>query len=476
MEMMDVGRRGFLARLGATALGLSAAGSGVVSGRGPTGRRTAFGDAGSRTADGSGADGGFDPTRDGFGFPNWAGGDTSAYPGHDHRAVSNGAVERRISNDWRGDFSDLFGVTVGDLPPSLVELVSSQIRVAAAQLASTNGHCYGMMFAAQELFESPELLGSEVDAPADIHTPEVTLSDGETTLGSRIDHFQSSQLLDVYAWVGRRRMLDPARIDYAAELSALTACVDAFGTAGITLVNAETRRSHQVLVYGYEEASGGVELLVYDPNVPALGYSKGRRRTLSVRPGEASPVVGHPTYDALVFNRWDRAIRAGASVTSPRRADDREDFGHLLDCAVRFSVDSADVSFTAVGPDGDPVGRTRGEFLDRTKSEVHATRYLYGAPHGTYRLSVVGRRTTPYELRAQVAGMDGGAFDRTVSGTVRAGEVHEYTVRAPEGSIRRAGASVVPASLRGSFDPSSALGGAIGGAALGGYLAHRRGG
>ncbi|WP_220173661.1 hypothetical protein, partial [Halopelagius longus] len=405
---------------------------------------------------------------------NWAGGDRDAYPGHDHRAVSNQAVKERIRNDWRGDFADLFGVGVGELPPSLVDLISSQIRVGVAQLASTNGHCYGMIFTAQELFERPESLPADADAAADLHSPEVTLSDGETTVGRRIDRYQSSQILDVYAWLGRRRMLTPAKIDYTAEMSALTACVDAFGTATVTLVDTETRLSHQVLVYDYEETGGGVELRLYDPNVPAQGYRKGRRRTLSVRPTEEFPVVGHPTYDALVFNRWDRAIRAGASVTAPRRADDEADFGHLLDCAVRFSVDSADVAFTAVGPDGDPVGRTHGAFTDRTRSDVHATRYRYGASHGTYRLSVVGRRATAYELRAQVAGTDGGALDRTVSGRVGAGDVHEYVVRVPEGSIRRAG-TAFSAGLRGSVDPSSAVGGAAGGAALGGYLVHRYG-
>lgn len=453
--MSELGRRGFLVRLGA----------------GTTALATIPAVADSR------ADEGFSPETHGFGFRNWRGTEL-AYPGHDHRAVSNKEVRRCVERDWRGPFEDLFGTPVSELPDALTGLVASQIRIAAAQLSSTDGHCYGMTFAAQEFFEDPSTLPSDVEYASALRTPEVTRESGET-IGTHIDEYQSTQLLDVRSWLGRHRMLRPQTIDFEAETAALTAAVDAFGTAGVTVVDSTTRRSHQVLAYDYEDVDDGTRLAVYDPNAPARAYRDGRRRTVTVSPTAETPLSGYSPYDSFVFNRWDRAIRAGSDPAGPRRTDGEDDFSHLLERAVRFTVTSPNVALSVVAPDGRAVGRNVAEKMDRSRTDVYAMRYRYDAPPGDYRVAVVGKRDATYELTAEAAGLAGSFVQRSVTATVRPGDVREYVVTVPESpdedaTLRERDSYPFSNAVRSVDLPSLAVGATVG-AALSAYLLHRRG-
>jgi hypothetical protein len=411
----------------------------------------------------------FDPTRHAFGFRNWAT-DEPAYPEHEHGRVAREEVRQSVESDWRGTFNDLFDVGVAGVANPLVDVVASQVRVAANQLSASNGHCYGMVFAAQRYFENPDALPEDVDAAAEVSNPEIPLDEPRGPIGDLVDEFQATQLLDVHAWLGRRRMLRPESVDYGSELAALTAVVDAFGTAGITLVDSSTRRSHQVLVYDYRRDANGVRLLAYDPNRPARAY-RHDRVALRVDPGGSPPLRGYHDFDAFVFNRWDRAIEADAESRVPAREGSADSFGHLLDCAVRFTVDTCDVSLSVVDPDGNPVGRNRSPHMDTSRTEVSHTRYRYGADSGEYRVAVVGERPATYSLHAQAAGVDGSHLDRRVEASIDAGRVHEYAARVPEGpdgngSFRRTDDAVLPPGLTPQFDPPSVVAGALGGASL----------
>jgi hypothetical protein len=410
----------------------------------------------------------FDPTRHAFGFRNWAT-DEPAYPEHDHGRVAREEVIETVESDWRETFDDLFDVGVAGVANPFLDVVSSQLRVAVNQLSAANGHCYGMVFAAQRYFESPDALPEGVDAAAEVTNPEIPLDEPRGPVGDLVDEFQATQLLDLHAWLGRRRMLRPRAVDYESELAALTAVVDAFGTAGITLVDSVTRQSHQVLVYDYRRDATGVTLLAYDPNRPARAYRDGGV-TLRVDPDGDRPLSGYYDYDAFVFNRWDRAIRADAERRVPAR-EDSDGFDHLLDCAVRFTVDTCDVSLSVVDPDGNPVGRNRSPHMDTSRTEVSHTRYRYGASPGEYRVAVVGEREATYSLHAQAASVDGSHLDRRVEAAIDPGRVHEYVARVPEGPdgdgvFRRTNDAPLPSGLAPQVDPASVVAGALGGAAL----------
>ncbi|KAB1193214.1 hypothetical protein GJR96_07040 [Haloferax sp. MBLA0076] len=424
-----------------------------------------------RTVRGAVDDTAFDPERHAFGFKNWSSSDV-AYPEHQHASVDPKAVEKRIRREWSGVFSDLFGLALSNTPGSLVSLLASQLSVDVNQLAASNGHCYGMTFAAQRYFEVPGDLPDGVETASDVSDPEIPLGSDEGPIGDLIDHYQVTQLLDVHAWLGRRRMLRPRHIDYEAELAALVAVIDEFGTAGITLVDSETRASHQVLVYGYDETPTGVELTLYDPNYPAQKYLNQTRR-LTIDVGKTTPVSGSSEYDAFVFNRWDRAIRSDADTTKPTQNGVRETFDHLLSRVFRVAVDSDAVSLAVVDPGGNPVGRNNAAFMDREQSDVWATRYCYDAPAGTYRLALVGATETAYDLRVQVAGLGTESLDTVVWKALSSGEVHEYEITVPESdtpSVARVGETPTAFSR---LDPTSVAIGLAGGAALT-YLARSR--
>lgn len=448
--MVSLGRRGFLARVGC-AVSLTGALPHAAATRSPPR---------------------FDPARDGFGFPNWASRDTW-YPEHEHVRVDPESVEERIRREWKDTFTDVFGFALSNTPGALLNVVAQQLSVSVNQLAASNGHCYGMTFAAQRYFEAPGELPDEVETAAEVSDPEIPLGSDAGPIGDLIDHYQSRQLLDIHAWLGRRRMFRPRHIDYEAELAAVVAVVDEFGTAGLTLVDTETRTSHQVLVYDYTQTSDGTRLALYDPNFPAKQYQQ-TERTFTIDASGMRPVTGYADYDAFVFNRWDRTIRANADTTSPVETNAREDFGHLLTRVLRVAVDTDAVSLAVVDPEGNPVGRNNAAYMDRRRTDVWATRYRYDAPTGRYRLAVVGTKKTDYDLRVQVAGVESEALDTVISKSMSSGEVHEYAVVVPEDG--RPNVSQVhdsPTAMLPKLDPDSVAVGVAGGAALT-YLATSR--
>ncbi|MFC7202696.1 hypothetical protein ACFQJC_04165 [Haloferax namakaokahaiae] len=449
--MVPFGRRRFLGRVGATV-------AGVVGLVGTT----------SASADSDA----FDPTRHAFGFPNWAASD-AMFEEHDDVNVDANSVEAILAETWPGTFAEFFGMKFTDVPQSVLALISRQISVAANQMSAANGHCYGMTYSAQRYFETPRDLPAGVESAADVTNPEIPLGSDEGPIGDLIDYYQRSQLLNVYAWAGRRRMYRPETIDYEAELAALIAVIDEFGTAGLTLVDIANHVSHQVLIYDYTKTAEGTKLAVYDPNYPAPQYRE-KQRTFLVRPTEATPISNYGPYGAFVFNRWDRAIRAGVDNAMPNDSDSHQQFGYLLSRVVRVTVDSPAVSLAVVDPDGNPVERNTAEYMDRGQAAVWATRYRYDAPAGDYRIAIVGKSPVEYRLDAEVAGLDSDVLTQARSVSVSPGEVHEYTLRVPEDgspSLSRDGSGLLGSVT--SLDPTSLAVGVASGAALA-YLQARR--
>lgn len=379
--------------------------------------------------------GGFDPGVHGFGFHNWSTANPT-YPEHDHDTVTEDQVRRSLPRRWEAYVEGALGFELSDVPSALFDVIAKQVYVAVNQRAATNGHCYGMVFTAQQYFERPESipldrwLASEFSNPADpVDDPSVA------PVGREIDLFQNSQFLDFHAWVGRRALLKPDWIDYDAQLRNVLAVVDAHGTAGVTLFRSDESTSHQVLVYGYRTTSDRTSLSVYDPNRPASQYRSGDVvRTIEVDTSGERPVVepyGTKEYDGFVFNRYDRIIAARRSA-EPLGAIDRarEAIHHLLFDVALFLVD-ADVGLTVVGPDGRPLTRLVSPLIDRRSTEYRRMRVRYGADPGRYRVVVTGSRPTEYTLYASAASLDGERLSDRSTASIDAGEVHEYVATVP---------------------------------------------
>jgi len=467
-------RRGFLG--GAATVSLTAVGAaGARGARSRASDRDARGRTADREARGRPADadrGGFDPAVHGFGFRNWSTSEP-AFPEHDHDAVDEEQVRRVLGRRWREPVRAGAGVNVRDLPGALLDGIARQLYVSVNQQSATDGHCYGMVFAAQQYYEQPDTLGSGRSAASDLAHPEAPVGGDSPPVSREIDLYQLTQFLNVHAWLGRRAMVNPDWIDYRRQLDRVTSVVDAFDTAGVTLFDRDDRRAHQVLVYDYRREPDRTRLFVYDPNYPARRYERvDEPLAVDVDTGGDRPTVRTYTdrYGEFVYNRRDRIV---AAQTGPGPGSLlAEDPDRLREGAFRlalFVVDSPGVSLTVVGPDDRPLGRDTATHMDRGRSAYARMRYRYGFAPGTYRVRVAGRRATEYTLEALVAD-DETRLDAAASESVGPGEVHRYTATVPDdgtGSLERV-SSGPPAWL-------AALGGAgLGTGVTGGYAYLRR--
>lgn len=391
----------------------------------------------------------FDPTVHALGFRNWSSADPT-FPEHDHSQVSEEEVRRTIKRDWKDPLESVFDVSVNGLPSVLINTIAEQIYVTANQLAATNGHCYGMVFTAQQYFERPDTMPFDTDTASEISHPETPVENPDSgPVADEIDLYQTSQALNLYSWFGRRNLLTPQWIDYDRQLAHLTAVVDDSGTAGITIFDPATKLAHQVLVYDYERVTDGVQLYTYDPNFAAAFYERKQSRTATSifvdtsgqRPRMEPYKTGFqgPGYETFagfsefVYNRWDRIIRSQSDPsrhlgTGASTADLRK---RLLALTV-FKVDTGDVSLAVAGPNGDPVSRIQSRSMDRRRTECHAMRYRYGAPAGDYHVAITGQRDTEYTLETTAADTNGELLASTVTTSIEAGQTHAYTVTVPE--------------------------------------------
>lgn len=392
----------------------------------------------------------FDPTVHGFGFRNW-GTSGSMYAEHDHDTVDEEQVRRVIRRRWDEPAARHLGVDVSDVERRTFDAIAKQLYVSINQGSATNGHCYGMVFAAQQYYDRPETVPLDRSVASELTHPEAPVDQPSTApVGREIDLFHVTQFLNFDAWIGRRAMLRPSWIDYERQLDALTTAVDVTGTAGITLFETYDRPSHQVLVYDYERSGDRTRLFVYDPNYPAARYEKlADPLTVTVDQTGSRPTVTAYTdaYDQLLFNRRDRRIAEFTGQRDPTVAVDEEAVNpDVAFSIVEFLVESRDVSLTVVGPDDRPVGRDTASLVDRRQSEYDLLRYRYGFEPGRYLLRVVGDADGEYVLTGIAADRVATRLDAEREATISAGSVHTYVADVPasgSGELRRADESTI---------------------------------
>jgi hypothetical protein len=436
----------------ATVLGTSVAGVASLSRRGSAADR-------------------FDPDTHGFGFRNWSSRDQyfEAPP-----APSPAAVRERVASDWSDQSGTLFGAETTGLPEPTIAAVAAALRTAVVQRAGTNGHCYGMVLAAQRYFEDPERIPVDRPTASDIELPTVPVGEPSAPVYEEILQLQAAQFLRFRAWLGRRAMLYPDRIDVGQVLRDLRSVVGTFGTAAITLFD-ESLYGHQVLVYDVADDGDGTTLAVYDPNRPATAYRGSTATVRFERDGDGVSMVPYQQYTHALFNRYDRIERAAnreRATPLDHVTADRSTLRESLFPFVLVRVDSPDVSLAVVGPDGAELDRLRGRYADRSRGEYARVRSRYGAAPGRYCVCVFGDRTAAYEMAVDAVDADGAVLREKRTATVEAAERHDYDVEIPErgaGTLRRSKRDRLRAALTGGA-------GVVGGVAVGaaGYRAVKR--
>lgn len=420
------------------------------------------GTAGASQTDHS-ARGEFVPSEHGYGFRNW--GTVDKYF-EDPPTPSRQSIRERIRTGWRDRLRADLSVDPAQFPGRLVEAMATQLRTAVVQQAGTNGHCYGMVLTAQRYFEEPSAIPVEKQVASEIETPVEPVEQPSAPVYDEIVRRQADQYLRPRSWLGRRAVLAPERIDTAQLLRDVRAVVEAVGTATLTIMDGSLF-THQVLAYGVESVGAGVRIPIYDPNRPAAVYD-GRRPALRFEPdGDGLSMRPYGKYTHALFNQYDQIGRAtdrnGATPLDHQTAGEQTVRESLFPLAL-VAVDTDDVGLVVTAPDGSRVDRVRATHMDRDPGGTDRLRSLYGALPGTYRIDVLGDTGTTYELTTTVVGLDGTAVDATETGSLDAGESHEYelTVTDDDGTVGRAGGRSWPL----------VAGGVAGGLAVG-ALTHR---
>jgi len=384
----------------------------------------------------------FSPERNGFGFRNWRSKQREFEPPETEPSAAT--IREYITSEWPRFAPDLLDVDFGQVDGALLDILTTLLRSAIIQQAGTNGHCYGMALAAQAYFEAPETLPLDKESAAAIRHPTEPLSTPAAPVYHEIVQLQAEQFLRFRTWLGRRALLQPERIDVAAQLDDIRAVIDVFGTAQVSLFSSRTN-GHQVLAYGYEKHRNSISLYVYDPNYPAATYEHSTQIIEFEETDNGFTMEPYGKYEWILFNRYDR-IEDATQRTAATPLDhvdlDTAQLKEMIFPTALVTVDTTDVDLTVADPNGSRLGRLRSEFMNRSLGGVSRLRSEYGARAGAYRIRLYGHRSTPYELRVRIAGPDGTRLVVSHTGQIEADETQMYTATVPETADRA-----------GSFEP-----------------------
>lgn len=367
----------------------------------------------------------FDPAAHGLGFSNWSGdtgedanGEEFSYEPSD---VTLEYVRRVIDDSWTTALS-------AAEKSLMTRIVYSWIGSEAA----TNGHCYGMVYAAEGYFRNTWELPSGVDDASEIPRP----TDLYQAVGDRIRWLQTSQLLHAeltwYALFGLRWGL----ADHRESLRQLTASIDATGTCGLAIEG--EAGAHQVLAHGYEERSDGVvDVSVYDPNYEAAFYADSDSDdlwTLSVDSGSGDIREIKDGYDDFLYHdpEMDHTV-------VERLIGGQNRVIEMLSNAVFLGLESGEVLQIDV-PDEVLVDRPVAEYADPDRKPYADAAVVFGPPD-EFEVSVDGANGEEYSLNT--LGLRDGelVLEERVSGTLvevparlrfRINDAGEFVVNAVE--------------------------------------------
>ena len=213
----------------------------------------------------------FDPDIHAFDFNNWSvvGPDEEAAfdPAHNHRNISLNEVKTIIEQEWKTELEEYNITTLG--PQSALALL---LYVNNNQGSATRGHCFGMVFTAQEYFEQPDNIPVDVSSVDEIPRPTGEYS----SVGDRIDFYQNTAYLNFDTYTRGEIILKnrSTDINYDNNLEKIKNSIDDAGTAPIGLSQyipapsdePSKWKAHQVLAYDYTEDTEVTSIDVYDPN------------------------------------------------------------------------------------------------------------------------------------------------------------------------------------------------------------------
>ena len=218
---------------------------------------------------------GFTPEQHAFGFRNWGAGNGISFDTqHDHERISETEAAAVVER-WQAQVPAL------NASGERAESIARNVYEGVNGRSGTNGHCFGMIYAAQQYHRDPDSIPVPATRASDIPKPT-----GEyAPVGDDIDRYHNEQFLDFDCWWTGPLLRLPrelAPIDYGVQQSRIQTAIDEGETIGLGLGNSLQDAIHVVLAYDYEPTTDGIRVAVYDPNYRASDFRDGRA-TGSVR-------------------------------------------------------------------------------------------------------------------------------------------------------------------------------------------------
>jgi len=363
----------------------------------------------------------FDPVTHGFGFPNWGG-----KRGCEIRTAPEAECPQDRQFEIETESIDVETVrnNITDWDTSVqgarLELLARVIYLMLVRQTASNGHCYGMVFTAEEYFTNPSRLPDGVASASEIPRP----TGAYASVGETIRNYHVSQRLNAEVFWLTMFEFQFGAIDYQAALDELTTAIDENVVAGMALGDSDSSGGHQVLAYDYEEVAGEVKIFIYDPKFPASSFDNSYAISIDAETGKIR--TDYFVYDQYSHLDPTAGIEAHDALTSTPR-----ELLSQFEQAAAFMLNSP-ASLEITAPEEATVIHPSSE--NEYTGVVRDAAFVVGALPGEYEVNVVGEGNGEYTIETLAVSNDEVVIDETASGTISEDETHSYMTTLPETS------------------------------------------
>lgn len=380
--------------------------------------------------------GGFDPAAHGFGFFNWAGDHGITVDGepfeYRRETIDRDMVTNAITEDWSYEANEI-----------VQSIVSRVIYTYVSTQAATNGHCYGMIHAADEFFNNPERLPNSVDSASEIPKP----TNDYEEVGDLITQYQTSQIISTESvWIVNNALRNDD-VDTELSLDELMTEIDETNTAGVGLyhTNSEEGGLHAVLAYDYERVGDRVIVYVYEPNVPAVNGEAVSENYESLQAAEepltkfevnatTGEMIGeYETPAGLAYNRWAYSDPGLSLSVTESLAGSTESFFKQFTQGLFIGLNSP-ATIEIESPDETTVRTITTEDVDSVEADYREAGYVLNAPPAEYDITIVGTGSGGYTLELFGVQNSEVVTEELVTGTIAEDESHSVQLRMGETS------------------------------------------
>lgn len=375
---------------------------------------------------------GFEPATDAFGFPNWSG-ETGCETYPEPNSCSEDATfELSFNTVGLQTVRDALSEWSISMPSTQLKMSALAARALVVRQSVSNGHCYGIVFAAKEYAADPSALPEDIDSASDIPRP----SDAYESVGEKIRQYHVSQKLSSEVFWATMCEFWFGAIDYESAADDVMDALDD-GTAALLLGQSDADGAHQVLAYDYVENDGTIEFHLYDPNVPAYKHQEAIENdetlmhTYVVDAETGEPTDPHQGYDQYAYVDPDLSLEAAGALTSTPE----ELFGQF-DLSSVFTLHSP-ATLAVDAPDDATVVQPTENAYDGVLSDAAI---VLGAQPEAIEVTVIGDGEGEYSLDAVSADGDQVVVDDTVTDTIGAEERYAFRLSGTEdaeGSLTR---------------------------------------